>query len=95
MQYNRFNRCVSLECIIYSQIHLADKYIATEEVHNRICAGYPTPTLQPRLIASSAILSTFVILFVGLRFWSRYAIAMEFWWDDWLVLAATVSFHMC
>jgi hypothetical protein len=59
-----------------------------------LCQIRPQPTKQPRLLAASITLGTAVAIFVVLRCYSRYSISKQFWWDDWLLILAAVSFAM-
>lgn len=49
----------------------------------------PYPPAQ--CMGACAVFAVLVSMFVGLRILPRYTISKESWWDDWLLLASTVS----
>jgi hypothetical protein len=49
-------------------------------------------TRAPEILACAIIMIVITTLAVILRFWSRAVVSnLEFWWDDWALLATMVS----
>jgi len=63
-----------------------------EKAQYELCYGEPEPSRKSSIMAVTIILACLVIVFISLRCWSRYTISKEFWWDDWILLLATMLF---
>jgi hypothetical protein len=81
------------DCIVSSCEFL--EHIESENVQQALCEGQPYPTRQPELLFATIFLSCLVIICVVVRCWSRHIVLGEYWWDDWLILIATVSQRSC
>ncbi|KAE9382122.1 hypothetical protein N431DRAFT_317320, partial [Stipitochalara longipes BDJ] len=82
---SKIARCVVTNCN-YTEL------VKVEKAQYELCYGEPEPSRRSSILAVTIILACLVIIFVGLRCWSRYTISKEFWWDDWILLLATVFF---
>ncbi|KAH8787231.1 hypothetical protein BGZ57DRAFT_134326 [Hyaloscypha finlandica] len=76
-------------CVV-SSCNRADQMIATQIFQDEICLGAPFPSRQAEIIRAEIILAVFTFPIVILRLISRVWIAHKLWWDDWMVILATV-----
>ena len=65
--------------------------VATQISQDEICLGVPYPSRQVEIIRAEIILAAFAFPIVGLRLISRIWVAHRLWWDDWMIILATVS----
>ncbi|KUJ23923.1 uncharacterized protein LY89DRAFT_726973 [Mollisia scopiformis] len=64
--------------------------VVVEKATEVLCEGEPRPDRKPELLGTTIALAIIVLVFVGLRFWSRFTVSRQFWWDDWFVLLGTI-----
>ncbi|KAE9365087.1 hypothetical protein N431DRAFT_353714, partial [Stipitochalara longipes BDJ] len=76
-------------CVVTS-CNRADQMVATQVSQDEICLGVPYPSRQVEIIRAEIILAAFAFPIVGLRLISRIWVAHRLWWDDWMVIIATV-----
>ncbi|KAH8654646.1 hypothetical protein BGZ60DRAFT_332854, partial [Tricladium varicosporioides] len=77
------------ECVLNNCTY--KELVLVETAQHELCIDQPRPSRRPNLYGAAITLSVIVICFVALRVWSRWSITRQFWWDDWVLLVATVS----
>jgi hypothetical protein len=94
-----FSSCVCLNLVAESKMANCvvrncnySELVKVEKAQYELCYGQPKPSRSGSILAATIALACLVIIFVGLRFWSRYTISKKFWWDDWFLLASTLLF---
>ncbi|OHE91054.1 hypothetical protein CORC01_13642 [Colletotrichum orchidophilum] len=75
--------CVRLKCSFEDQKHAA-------QVEAELCVAFPKPSRREEARAVALSLSIIAFAIVGLRCVSRYLIDRRLWWDDWMIIAATL-----
>jgi hypothetical protein len=65
--------------------------VATTITQDYLCAGVPQPSRSEETRRASIIIVVITVTVIILRFISRVFVAHKVWWDDWLILATTVS----
>ena len=54
------------------------------------CEGVPQPSRSDEIIRTMIALSAITFPILGLRCFSRWSIARQLWWDDWMAILAGV-----
>jgi hypothetical protein len=67
--------------------------VATSVAQTQICKGVPAPSRSAQIIRIVIIASAITLPILVLRVFSRIMIT-DIWWDDWIILAATVHPHI-
>ncbi|KAK7435032.1 integral membrane protein [Colletotrichum acutatum] len=75
--------CVRLKCSFEDQKRAA-------QVETDLCATFPKPSRREEARAVAISLSIIAFTVVGLRCISRYLVDHRLWWDDWMIIAATI-----
>ncbi|KAG7047236.1 integral membrane protein [Colletotrichum scovillei] len=75
--------CVRLKCSFEDQKRAA-------QVETDLCATFPKPSRREEARAVALSLSIIAFTVVGLRCISRYLVDHRLWWDDWMIIAATI-----
>lgn len=55
-----------------------------------VCAGIPQPSHKNQLLILLVVVSILYWIVVSLRFFVRIHISKSFWYDDWVMVVATV-----
>ncbi|KAK1633205.1 hypothetical protein BDP81DRAFT_326760 [Colletotrichum phormii] len=75
--------CVRPKCSFEDQKRAA-------QVETDLCVTFPKPSRREEARAVAIALSIIAFTVVGLRCVSRYLVDHRLWWDDWMIIAATI-----
>lgn len=64
--------------------------IGAAQAETDLCITFPKPSRREEARAVAISLSIIAFTVVGLRCISRYLVDHRLWWDDWMIIAATV-----
>lgn len=71
--------CVQTSCIF-------DQQVATAEISQQLCRGYPIPERRRFSKVFSIVLPSISTATVALRCVARWTVTNQLWWDDWTAL---------
>lgn len=84
VRQNNFAHCVHTTC------SLEEEYFTANVLQHEVCNGVLPGSRRKEHHIVILVATPITLLFVALRFISRTVIAGRLWWDDWLILAATI-----